>query len=141
LHIADCTLPPDGSDRARLKAVGIEAEGLKSRTRRFALDVLRLIDELPTSEAGRVVRWQLAKSATAVAANYRATCHAQSRRHFISKLQVVLEETQESQNWLELIVESGWLSGSRTRALWEECGELSAIFTASIKTARAHSER
>jgi four helix bundle protein len=114
------------------------AEDLKARTRRFALDVLRLVEELPTTESGRVIRLQLAKSATSVAANDRATCHSQSRKHFIAKLQLVLEEAGETQTWLDLIAHSKWLPAARTSRLAAECGELVAIFTASIKTARSH---
>jgi four helix bundle protein len=118
--------------------VSTVAEALKVRTRRFALDVLRMIEDLPATESGRVIRLQLAKSATSVAANYRATCHAQSRKHFIAKLQLVLEEAGETQTWLELIAHSGWLPAARISRLSVECGELVAIFTTSIKTARSH---
>jgi four helix bundle protein len=118
--------------------MSVLADALKTRTKRFAVDVLRMIEDLPTNESGRVIRTQLAKSATSIAANYRAACQAQSRRHFVSKLQLVLEETDETQNWLELTIQAGWVPATRGGRLLAECGELTAIFTASVKTAKAH---
>jgi len=79
------------------------SESLKERSMAFAVAVLRLVDRLPPSPSGRVVAHQLASSATAVTANYRATCNARSRREFIAKLGVVVEEADESVCWLELL--------------------------------------
>jgi four helix bundle protein len=82
--------------------MSIESEQLKQRTMQFALDVLRLVDTFPRSTAGDLVGRQLAKSATSVAANYRATCVARSRAEFIAKLGVVFEESDESEFWLDV---------------------------------------
>jgi four helix bundle protein len=117
-----------------------EAERPKERTMQFALDVCELIKQLPHSEPGPLIRYQLAKSATSVAFNCRASCRARSHAEFTAKIGLVAEEADESQGWLEFI-EAGRLirSSALTRLVGESC-ELVAIFSASVGTAR-HNQR
>lgn len=109
---------------------------LKDRTKRFAVDVIRLCRQLPTTLDGRTLGGQLIDSATSVAANYRSACRGRSRAEFIAKLGVVLEESDESLFWLELMVESDLVAKARVDKLLKEADELTAIFTTSLKTAR-----
>src|SRR2546423_13132452 len=85
---------------------------LKKRTKQFALRILKLINALPNTTAGRIISNQLARSGTSVPANYRAACRGRSKAEFISKLGVVEEEADESAFWLELIIEGGLLKKS-----------------------------
>src|SRR5579872_2199585 len=80
---------------------------LKERTKRFALQVIRLCRTMPRSSDSIVITRQLLRSATSVGANYRAVCRARSTADFVSKLGVVLEEADETLFWLELLVDSG----------------------------------
>jgi four helix bundle protein len=109
---------------------------LKARTKRFAIDVIRLCRELPTTLDGRTVGGQLLRAATSVAANYRSACRGRSRAEFIAKLGVVLEEADESLLWLELIKEAEIAAGPKVERLLKEADELTAIFTTSMKTAK-----
>ena len=109
---------------------------LKDRTKRFAVDVMQLCRELPTTLDGRTVGHQLIRCATSVGANYRASCRARSRPEFIAKLGTVEEEADESLYWLELIVESKLAPLGRVERLLKEADELTAIFVASLKTAK-----
>jgi four helix bundle protein len=81
----------------------------------------------------------LAKSATSVAANYRSACTARSRRDFIAKLAIVVEEADESVCWLDLIARSGIVADTDLPALRDEANQLRAIFSRSLGTARANS--
>ena len=110
---------------------------LKARTKRFAVDVVGLCRELPSTFDGRELGRQLLRAATSVAANYRATCRARSRAEFIAKLGTVLEESDESLFWLELIVDTKTKPPARVQRLMSEADQLTAIFAASLKTARA----
>jgi len=76
---------------------------IKKKTKRCAIDIIKLCDQLPQTESSRVIKYQLIKSCTSVAANYRASCVARSKREFYSKLCIVNEEADETQFWLELI--------------------------------------
>jgi four helix bundle protein len=114
----------------------MDKDELKKRTKKFALDTIKLVENFPKTKTGDVIGKQLLRSATSVGANYRAACRARSQADFISKLGIVEEEADESLFWLELVVESGLVSKDKTAALMNEADELTAIFTASRKTAK-----
>ena len=114
---------------------------LKTRTKRFGLGVMTLVDDLPRTAAGRAIGNQLIRSGTSVGANYRAACRGRSKAEFISKLGVVIEEADESAFWLELIAESGMLPSDKVAPLYYEAQELTAIFAASARTAKANNPK
>jgi four helix bundle protein len=109
---------------------------LKDRTKNMALRVMRLALSLPKNSASEVLGRQIIRSATSVAANYRAACRARSRKDFVNKLGIVEEEADETQLWLEMIIEANPVKQDRVHALVKEVGELTAIFAASRMTAR-----
>src|SRR6266403_664502 len=100
---------------------------LKKRTKAFALRILKLVDALPTTTAGRALASQILRSGTSVAANYRAACRAKSTADFIAKMGIVEEEADETLFWLELLEASALLiphSAFRIR----HSDELSSLF-------------
>jgi four helix bundle protein len=109
---------------------------LKKRTKAFALRILKLVDALPKTTAGRALASQIVPSGTSVAANYRASCRARSTADFIAKMGIVEEEADETLFWLELLEESDLITAAKLTAIKEEANELIAIAVASIKTAR-----
>ncbi|PYK80488.1 MAG: four helix bundle protein [Verrucomicrobia bacterium] len=111
---------------------------LKARTKQFALRVVTLVEVLPDSVRGRVIADQITRSATSVGANYRATCRARSRAEFIAKIGVVEEEADETDFWLELIIESKIRRAKQILPLLNEANELVAIMAASRKSAIAN---
>jgi four helix bundle protein len=119
----------DGTSLAR-------AEALKVRTKQYALRIIRLIKSLPRTEEGRVIGNQLLRSGTAVGANYRAVCRARSQKEFIAKMGVVVEESDESAYWIELLGEGGVVRQSRLTSLLDETNQLLAIFAASHHSAK-----
>jgi four helix bundle protein len=116
-------------------------EGMKARTKKFALRVLDLADALPHTRSGTVIAGQIIRSGTSVAANYRALCRAKSRPDFINKTSIVEEEADEICLWLELVIEHGLLGGRQVQSLLKEANELTAIFVASRKTAISRQSR
>ena len=110
---------------------------LKKRTKQFALRILKLTAALPKTVEAKVIQNQLARAGTSVAANYRASCRARSRAEFIAKMGIVIEEADESCFWIELIIEGEILPLSKVEDLLEEASELTAIMTASRKTAQS----
>ena len=89
---------------------------------------------------GRHIKGQLIRCSTSVAANYRAACIAQTKAGFISKLSIVIEESDESNFWLEFIIDEGLLTKNKVKPLLQESEELTAIFFSSRKTARKNSK-
>ncbi len=114
---------------------------LKRRTKKFALNIIQLVESLPTGQTCKILGGQLLRSATSVGANYRAVCRAKSRADFISKFGTVEEEADESGYWLELLVDSGKLPPEKAAPLIQESGELTAIAVSSINTARKSGSR
>jgi|SRR5215467_1619861 len=114
----------------------MNAAAMKERTKRFAIAVIRVCKDLPRTDESRVICRQLLRSATSVAANYRAVCRARSNPDFVSKLGIVLEEADETQFWVELLIDSGVVSPEKLKALLQESGELVAIFVASLRTVK-----
>jgi four helix bundle protein len=104
---------------------------LKQRTKKFALRVIKLVDALPKTTAGRTIGNQLIRSGTSVGANYRAACRGRSKQEFIAKMGVVEEEADESAFWMELIVEGGLMKPQLVNELMKESNELVAIMAAS----------
>lgn len=100
--------------------------------------VVRLFKSLPKSDEARIVGKQLLRSATSVAANYRAAGRSRSRAEFISKMGTVVEEADESVFWLELLVEAEVVEKQKVESLLREANELLAIFAASQRTAKAN---
>lgn len=113
-----------------------DSKDLKDRTKRFAVEVIRIVDKFPRSISSEVIARQLVKAATSVGANYRAACRGRSSAEFIAKLQIVLEEADESMYWLELMLELDMIDSRALHDLIREADELTAIFVTALKTAR-----
>lgn len=112
------------------------AEGLRKRTKSFSLRILFLYRTLPKSEEIRVIGKQLLRAGMSVGANYRAVSRSRSTAEFISKINVVIEEADETLFWLEVLTEAGGPGGSETASLLREGDELLRILVASQRTAR-----
>ena len=113
----------------------MNAEELKSRTKQFAIRIIRLVQMLPKNSEAQVIGKQLLRSGTSVAANYRAVCRSRSNPEFIAKMGTVIEEADETAFWLELLDEASITSERQIDPLLQEAGELVKIFAASRLTA------
>lgn len=115
----------------------MDKQDLKQRNKKFAVETIHFINSLPKSKANDVISYQVFKSATTVAANYCASLTGGSPAEFISKPNIVLEEANESMFWFEVLKEKNdRIDQSKPAILHKESDELTAIFTASFKTAR-----
>jgi four helix bundle protein len=114
---------------------------LRERTMSFAVDVFRFCRTLPRTDEARDVARQLRRSASSVAANYRAMRRAPSDPVFLAKNATVIEEADESGFWLELLVEVELVPRKVVAALLTESNELVAIFVASRKNTQARVAR
>ena len=109
---------------------------LETRTRKFAIDVFRMIDELPRSNSMKVVALQLGKSASSIGANYREANRGESRDDFGHKIQIVVKEASESCYWLEILRELN-PDSEVLKELLSECVELRNLFQSIAKSVRA----
>ncbi|MBI4358559.1 MAG: four helix bundle protein [Candidatus Omnitrophica bacterium] len=109
---------------------------LQQKTKRFALEIIKFVDELPKLKKADVIGGQLLRSGTSVGANYRAACRAKSQADFIYKMGIVEEEADESLYWLELLVEGEIMNIREVKDLMEQANEILAMTVSSIRTAR-----
>ena len=120
-------------------ALPMQERDLQVRTKRFALEVIQFCEGLPNDDTSRVLKRQLLRAGTSVGANYRAACRAKSKPAFISKMGDVLEESDESGYWIELLVDSGKIAPQASASLLREANQLVAIAISSINTAKRNS--
>jgi len=109
---------------------------LRTRTKTFALRVIRMSQALPRNREASVIFNQV-QIGHGIAANYRAAGRSRSKAEFIAKIGVVVEEADETVFWLEMLADSGIVRPQKLENLLAEATELVAIFTASRKTARS----
>ncbi len=110
---------------------------LKKRTKKFAHDCIKISLQFPNNKMGLHFQDQLIRCSTSVAANYRAACIAQTKKSFVSKLSIAIEEVDESNFWLEFARDENLISISESlQHLIQESTELTAIFISSRKTAQ-----
>ncbi len=112
-------------------------EQMKRRTKEFAKQVINLCRQLPNTREGRLIGDQIFRSGTSVGSNYRAVCRGLSKSDFIAKLGLVLEETDETLFWLELLAETKILKTELLEVLLKEANELVAIFVSSLNKAKS----
>ena len=109
---------------------------LRERTKMYALRIIRMYSALPRAVIAQVIGKQVLRSGTSVGAQYREACRSRSPAEFVSKTEGALQELDETDYWLDLLIESNILPARRLGDLRHETDELIAIFTASARTTK-----
>ena len=107
---------------------------LLDKSKDFALEVIRLCNEVKTEKRESILTNQFVRSGTSVGANIREAFYAHGRADFIARLHIALKECAESEYWLELLLEGGYTDN---RIVLEFCIEVKKILIASINTAKS----
>jgi four helix bundle protein len=113
----------------------VTPEQMKERLTVWAVEVVSLCRELRVRPEARHLADQLLASATSSAANYRAACRARSRREFVSKLAVAVEEADESVGWIQILIRAAFIGEPHAARILNEAEQLLAILAASRRTA------
>jgi four helix bundle protein len=109
---------------------------MRDRTDRFSVAVIQFCrSKIPCDTLLLRILGQLQDAATSVAANYHAACRAQTRAQFVAKLSIAVEEADECVGWLHKLDEAKLAPASELAPLRQEAWELTAILSASRKTA------
>lgn len=111
---------------------------LQKRTKQFNINIIKVCETLPRNAAGFELAKQIIRSSGSVGANYRATQRAKSKADFIYKLEIVIEEADETMYWLEVMSETGLIDTNIATTLIKEANELVSIFVATVKTTKAN---
>ena len=114
-----------------------EEKDLRDRTKRFALQIIRMFSAaIPKTTEAQVLGKQLLRSGTSVGANYREAYRGRSKAEFISKCGDSLRELEETGYWLELLVDANIVPAEKLSAFRQECDELIAIFVTILKRSK-----
>ena len=111
---------------------------LLNKSKAFALEIIRVCNEIKRSQKENILTNQLVRSGTSIGANIREAFYAHSKADFIAKLQIALKECSESEYWLELLIESGYYGDKR---ILDRCIEIKKILVSSINTAKEKSQK
>ncbi len=118
----------------------MDKKELMARTKMFAIRIFKFVGKIKRNKEVDVIAYQIFKSASSVAANYRAVNRAKSEIDFLHKLKVVDEEADETLFWLEFIEELELQCDlEELQSLKKEVNELVSIFSAAIKTLKSRS--
>ena len=106
---------------------------LQEKSKDFALQIIKVCNEIKLSKRESVLTNQLIRSGTSIGANIREAMYAHGKADFIAKLQIALKECSESEYWLELLIESGYYEDKR---ILEQCVEIKKLLISSINTTK-----
>jgi len=118
-----------------------EVGTLRERTKSFAVRIIRLYSALPRDTAAQVIGKQLLRSGTSVGAHYREAQRSRSRAEFISKVEVGIQELEESDYWIDLLIECAIVPADRLQSLKQELRELLAMLTSSVCTVKRNMKK
>ena len=124
-------MPHSGTDF--IFGVTVMPSPLQEKSKAFALEIIRVCNEIKKSKREVVLTNQLIRSGTSVGANIREAMYAHGKADFVAKLQIALKECSESEYWLELLLESGYYED---HAVLQHCTEVKRLLIASINTAK-----
>lgn len=134
-NLLKCKRTTNESDKNRIEG-NLKQNYLKERTKRFALEIIKLVEKLPEGRTADILGRQLLPAGTSAGANYRAACRARSSLDFISKMGIVEEEADESIYWMELLIDRGLIRKDNISHLLDEASQILAMTVSSIETAR-----
>jgi four helix bundle protein len=115
-------------------------EAFRNRTKSAAIRIIRLFQTLPGTGEAQIIGKQLLRSATSIAANYRAACRARSAAEYHAKLSICVEEADETVFWLELLTESGIIPFIKLESLISEYISILSVLAKSRKSISTRKE-
>lgn len=107
-----------------------------NKSKAFALRIIKLYQYLSDEKHEYVLSKQLLRSGTSIGANVKEAIRGQSRADFVFKLNISLKEASESEYWLELLHESGYLTDEQFISINSDCVELLKLLTAIINSSK-----
>ena len=109
---------------------------IKEKSKKLAVRVVRLYQYLSEEKHEYVISKQLLRSGTSVGANVHEALQGQSKADFTAKMSIALKEVSETEYWLELLRETGYLNEDEYQSIQKDCGEVASMLTSIVKTSR-----
>ena len=112
-------------------------EQLLPLSKSFAIDVIRLCEDIRRQGKALAIVDQLLRSGTSIGANIHEANYAASRSDFINKLRIALKECYESEYWLDLFHETDLITNETYNGMRDKCGKIRKMLISSISTAQS----
>lgn len=109
---------------------------VQNKSKAFAVRIVRLYQYLCNEKKEFVLSKQLLRSGTSIGANVKEAIRAQSKPDFSAKMNISLKEASETEYWLELLFETGYLTQTEFDSIIGECIELIKLLTSIVKSSR-----
>lgn len=110
---------------------------LRTKAKEFAKEIVVLCREIKSNHRESVLTNQLLRSGTSIGANLHEAQYAQGMKDFISKLEIAQKECYESEYWLELLFETGYIPDAQYKTLHNTCGSIRRMLISSINTVKS----
>ena len=114
--------------------INMKENVIVNKSKAFALRIIKLYKYLAEEKREYVLSKQILKSGTSIGANVKEAIRGQSKPDFYSKMNIALKETSETEYWLELLYESGYIDKHSFESIYSNCKEILKILTAITKT-------
>ena len=114
---------------------------LSTKSYTFALRIIKLYQFMADERREYVLSKQVLKSGTSIGANIEESVHAQSKVDFVHKLSIAQKEANETNYWLRLLKDAGYIEEKHAVSFLTDCEEIQRLLTASIKTAKSNLKR
>ena len=111
------------------------------KSKDFAIRIIKLYNYLQDNKNEYVLSKQVVRSGTSIGANIREAVRGFSRADFSYKMNIALKESNETEYWLELLHETGYIKENEFQSLYNDCCELSKLLTAIVKSSRSFDEK
>ena len=116
------------------KRVNKSIVGEKSKA--FAIRIIRLYQHVYNEKKEQILSRQILSSGTSIGANIREALQAQSNRDFLSKMSIALKEASETEYWLELLAETGYITTEEYNSIAADCSEHNRLLTSIVRTTK-----
>ena len=114
----------------------MNGNAILEKSKALAVRMVRLYKHLSEEKQEYVLSKQALRSGTSIGANVREAVQGQSRKDFLAKMSIALKEATETEYWLELLSETGYLTKEEFESIYEEAGEVARLLTSIVKTLR-----
>ena len=113
---------------------------LRDKSKEFAKQIVILCRDIKSTHRESVLTNQLLRSGTSIGANLHEAQYAQGSKDFISKLEIAQKECYETEYWLELLFETGYIPESQYKILHNTCGQIRRMLISSLNTVKARKD-
>ncbi|MCD2346268.1 four helix bundle protein [Clostridium guangxiense] len=110
---------------------------IREKSFNFAVDIIKFYKKMISENKDMVLSQQILRSGTSIGANVKEGISAQSKRDFLTKMNIALKEAEETEYWIELFMAAGYIK-ERQPEILNKCKELCRMLSSTVSTTKQH---